>query len=88
MSEPDNWNVDVTQSAEKYVARLDRTQRERFEGILAQLADDPYKLDIKPLKGRAGWRLRFGSYRALFELDIATKSIIVTAVGPRGDVYK
>ena len=43
-------------------------------------------LDIKSLSGRDGYsRLRIGSYRAIYTVDM---EIIVIRVGPRGDVYK
>lgn len=41
--------------------------------------------DVKKLQGRKGYRLRVGSYRAIFEVD--KNEIIVIEVGPRGDVY-
>jgi mRNA interferase RelE/StbE len=43
-------------------------------------------LDIKELSGRENYsRLRIGSYRAIYTLDM---EVIVIRVGPRGDIYK
>lgn len=41
--------------------------------------------NVKQLAGSGGKRLRMGGYRVIFE-ETQT-SIIVTKVGPRGDVY-
>ncbi len=43
-------------------------------------------LDIKPLRGRDGWRLRVGKNRVLFRRRDDT--IIIMVIGPRGDIYK
>jgi mRNA interferase RelE/StbE len=41
--------------------------------------------DVKQLAGSTGKRLRDGDFRAIFEETEA--EIIVTKIGPRGDVY-
>ncbi|WP_438729257.1 type II toxin-antitoxin system RelE family toxin [Parasphingorhabdus sp. DH2-15] len=49
-------------------------------------AGDVSELDIKTLAGREGYlRLRIGTYRAIYTVDM---ELIVIRVGPRGDVYK
>ena len=41
--------------------------------------------DTKALKGSASLRLRVGAFRVIFE--VTADAIIVTKVGPRGDIY-
>jgi mRNA interferase RelE/StbE len=41
--------------------------------------------DVKRLKGRTGCRLRVGDWRVIFIED--AKSLIVVAVGNRGNIY-
>ena len=41
--------------------------------------------NVKALKGSAALRMRVGDYRVVFVEDAA--GIVVTRVGPRGDVY-
>lgn len=45
-------------------------------------------LSIKPLEGFSGFRLRIGSYRAIYELDNAQLIVTVFNIGSRGDIYK
>jgi mRNA interferase RelE/StbE len=45
-------------------------------------------LDVRPMIGRDGFRLRIGRYRALYRLEQDRMVILVLDVGPRGDVYK
>jgi len=61
--------------------------RSAFEGIAAGKQQG---LSIKPLEGLDGFRfrLRIGSYRAIYELDNGALIVTVFNVGSRGDIYK
>lgn len=52
-----------------------------------QYAENPASLgnNVKRLKGRAGWRLRVGDWRVIFDDDGAVLAIL--AIGPRGGIY-
>ena len=69
---------------------MPRQVRGRMERAIHRLAEDPDdgSLDVKPLQGRDGYRLRVGQWRALFQRDDEELTILVVAAGPRGDVYK
>ena len=45
-------------------------------------------IDVTPLRGRPGLRLRVGPWRVIFERDEEARKIDVLRIGPRGDVYK
>ena len=45
-------------------------------------------IDVTPLRGRPGLRLRVGPWRIIFERDEESRIIDVLRIGPRGDVYK
>ena len=60
----------------------------RLKKKLEKIADDPFVLDLKSLRGRTDWRLRVGSWRILLRMDADTKDIVVHDLGPRGDIYK
>jgi mRNA interferase RelE/StbE len=59
--------------------------RQAFE-LLAM--DDDSLLDIKKLEGREGFRLRIGSYRAIYRKLNDVMVIEIIKVGGRGDIYK
>jgi mRNA interferase RelE/StbE len=44
--------------------------------------------DVLKLQGRAGYRLRVGGWRVLFELDHAQRRLLVLAVARRKDIYR
>ena len=65
--------------------RIPARDAERIRAkVAAYAAGDP--ADARPLMGRAGFRLRVGQWRVIFDDDGAM--VAVLRVGPRGDVYK
>jgi mRNA interferase RelE/StbE len=43
---------------------------------------------VTRLRGQAGYRLRVGSWRALFVIDDQRRELTVTAIGPRKNIYR
>lgn len=70
--------------------QLPRKIAEKFRLAFKELAVDPHNTDydIKKLTGREGYRLRIGSYRAIYAIDTGQLVILVVKVGSRGDIYK
>jgi len=61
----------------------------QFVGAFDKLAEDcRIGLNIKPLIGRDGYRLRIGNYRTIYTVDNGQLIILVLDAGPRGDIYK
>jgi mRNA-degrading endonuclease RelE of RelBE toxin-antitoxin system len=44
-------------------------------------------VDLKKLQGRAGYRLRIGDWRVIYELHDDRLVMLVLEVGPRGGIY-
>ncbi len=82
------WRYAVLKPAVRYLERLQPNTQERIIAALELLLIDPSRSDLKPLKGRSGWRLRVGNYRVLLQVDEEAKLFVITGIGPRGDVYK
>ena len=40
------------------------------------------------LTGRAGWRIRVGNYRVIYEIDDVQHTVTILHVGHRRDVYR
>ena len=68
--------------------RLSPDERNRILDALEQLVKDPKNADLRKLQGRAELRLRVGNKRVLLIPDRLQKLMIVTRIGPRGDIYK
>lgn len=84
-----DWDLTISNPAERYLKRLSIENQERIiRALKLLLAADRTLVDIKPLKGRNDWRLRVGDYRVIFIIDNENKVYFVTKIGPRGDVYK
>jgi mRNA interferase RelE/StbE len=84
-----SYHIKWRSSAERDLRRLDKssvpTVIERIEG----LADDPFPPNSIKLKDRGGERrLRVGSVRILYEVDVQARTVIIGAVGGREHFYR
>lgn len=69
MSSSGNWRVLVDPSVLKTVKKLPRHDAERILRMLHSLERDPYRGDVKKLKGEMEvWRQRVGPYRIFYEI--------------------
>ena len=81
-------------SATKVLQRMDRRTRQRIAEALDQLEEDPDRqdLDITPITGAGGFRLRIGGWRVLYDRERAEdeneEEIIIQAIRPRGQAYR
>ncbi len=81
--------VHYKRRALRALAKLPRDVAERFHRGFEQIASGRgQNLDISPLRGRDGYRLRIGKYRAIYQLTDGRVRVIVLDVGARGDIYK
>jgi mRNA interferase RelE/StbE len=83
-----NWEYVFTNPAKKYLKRLTPDNQKRIITALQNLFIEPNSVDFKPLKGRSESRIRVGEYRILVRIEAKNKQIIITQIGPRGDIYK
>lgn len=83
-----SWAVIVPPKVERAIARLPRPEREHLLQAVRQLTRGPFGPHVKRLAGRPEWRLRVGNRRVLFRVDEQARVVVVTRIGPRGDVYK
>ena len=83
------YSVVTSRSADRDIRRLDgRIRRQVFAKILA-LKDNPRPQDVKLLWGHArSYRVHSGDYRILYDINEATKAVLVFRVGHRREVYR
>ena len=85
------WKVELTDTAKKQLARLDKTQAQRITKYLRRvmLLEDPRDAG-KALTGnlRTYWRYRVGDYRVVCEIRENEMSIVAVMVGHRSDIYE
>jgi mRNA interferase RelE/StbE len=87
--DPGPFELRLSRDAERYVERLDTPTRARIINRLNQIASDPFGPITKPLEGHHGMRAaRVGGYRIIFSVDVGTREVLVSDIGPRGQIYR
>ena len=82
--------VRYSRQALRSLMRMPADVRERIVGKITRLAKDPSALagNVKKLRGRAGYRLRVGKWRVIYEWHRGTPVVLaVLEIGPRGQIY-
>jgi mRNA interferase RelE/StbE len=82
------WRLVLLRPARNYLQRLPVRDRDSILDALEALVKDPGAAPVKKLKGRPEWSLRVGPWRVLLMPDPLNRVLVVTLIGPRGDVYK
>ena len=83
------YDVRLVRHAEAYLRRLDARTRERVTRQLERIAGDPYGPFSKQLTNAEGRRsVRVGDIRILYSVDDVERVVLVSAIGPRGHVYR
>ena len=83
------YELRIARQAADYLARLDSVTRRRLLRRLDQIGADPHGPYTKPLINAQGRRAsRVGNYRIVFRVDTSARLVEVSAIGPRGDVYR
>ena len=82
-----NYNIVIEKRAEKELRKLARPIRQRLADAIDSLARDPLPAASKPLVGTAGYRLRVGGYRIIYDIDHRIITVYIIRIGHRRDIY-
>ena len=84
------YELTFKRQAIKALRQMPAREALRIRRELDKLAESPDRRDsdIRPLRGRPGFRLRVGEARIIFERDDGTRVIDVLRIAPRGQAYK
>lgn len=77
-----------TKAAEKELVNIDKTISHRILEKTLQLQDNPYGLGSQKLEGGKGYRIRLGDYRVIYTIDKDSKTVIITKIGHRKEIYR
>jgi mRNA interferase RelE/StbE len=83
------WIVDFTPGSERDLLRLQTTSRMRVARAIVKLRDDPFPRGREKLQGRGSlWRIRVGDFRVIYEVDESSRSLTITRIRDRKEVYR
>ena len=77
------WTVELAHAAERQFQRLPRTIQQRITRAIDELEADPFKGDVRPLRGRqwrGRYRKRVGRYRIIFIPHRNTRTVEISAI--------
>lgn len=82
------YEVEISPSARKSLAKIQKKDRLRIEGAIELLRSNPYPPAAIKLTERSEYRVRVGSYRVVYDIVKGRLVILVLTVGHRKDVYR
>lgn len=82
------YTVSILRCAQKELQRLPQEDYARVREAMRALVHNPRPAGCLALTGRAGWRIRVGDYRVIYEIDDAQHTVTILHVGHRRDVYR
>ena len=84
-----NYRLIIKPSAEKQLRQLPKSLQIRIVEKLSHLQSDPRPPGAVKLAGAsAAWRIRSGNYRVVYEIDDSARTLFVTIIAHRRDVYR
>jgi mRNA interferase RelE/StbE len=81
------WRIELGRRAEHELAELPDAVMRRIVNKLDLLAEHPFPRGVKKLEG-GGYRIRIGDYRVLYDVRSADRTVVISAIGHRRDVYR
>jgi mRNA interferase RelE/StbE len=83
------YQLTFTKRAEKALLAMPRGTARVIRDKLRLLAANPYapNNNATRLQGRAGYRLRIGDWRVIYDIVEGDLVILVLDIGPRGGIY-
>ncbi|MCE2453560.1 MAG: type II toxin-antitoxin system RelE/ParE family toxin [Nitrospinae bacterium] len=84
------YKLTFKRQAIKALRKMSAREALHIRRELDELAESPDRRDsdVRPLRGRSGFRLRIGEMRIIFERDDDARIIDVLRIAPRGQAYR
>jgi mRNA interferase RelE/StbE len=84
-----DYAIKIKPSARKELDALDDSVFLRIDRKIGSLALDPRPAGSKKLRGyKDYWRVRVGDWRVVYEIDDPRKTVTITRVAHRREVYE
>ncbi|MBN1450127.1 MAG: type II toxin-antitoxin system RelE/ParE family toxin [Anaerolineales bacterium] len=82
------YQVELRRQAYKDLESIPADYARLIAKHIDSLEDDPRSNDSKKLKGDAGFSLRVGTYRVLYDIDDKARTVTIYRVKHRREVYR
>ena len=80
------YSIEWKENALRNLEKLDKSITSRIVKNIEEMQEDPFKKDVRRLKGSSLFRLRVGDYRVIFEIQNTT--ITIMKIGYRQHIYE
>ena len=75
------WNLQLAGPAQRDFQKLPQKDQGRVRTALIAMQENPFRGDIKRLKGQpTAWRRRVGNYRIVYDLHAEAQLIVVAGI--------
>lgn len=81
------YEVIFDEEAIEFLNKLPKDVKERIYNKVISTKENPFHF-FERLTGRTDYKLRIGDYRAIADIDSGNKTIKVTTIGHRKNIYK
>ncbi len=82
------YRLRITRRAYGELRKLPPAVTRRIQEAISDLADNPRPSGCIKLYGDAGWRIRVGDWRVIYDVDDEAQTVTVLRAGHRRDVYR
>jgi mRNA interferase RelE/StbE len=82
------YQVELRRQAYKDLENIPNDYTRLIAQHIDSLEDNPRPNDSKKLKGDAGFSLRVGTYRVLYDINDKTKVVTIYCIKHRREVYR
>jgi mRNA interferase RelE/StbE len=83
-----SYTIAIQRRAQKELSQLPSGAYEQARDAIRALTHNPRPMGCQKLTARAGWRIRVGDFRVIYEIDDKKQTILVLHIGHRRDIYR
>ena len=82
------YRIELRPAAIRALKKIHPEDKERVQGAIALLRQDPRPPKAIALSGRPGYRVRVGDYRIIYTIQDDVLLVVVVNLGHRRDIYQ
>ncbi|GGI00181.1 type II toxin-antitoxin system RelE/ParE family toxin [Arthrobacter liuii] len=82
------YRIELRPAAIRALKKIHPEDKERIQGAIALLGQDPRPPKAIALSGRPGYRVRVGDYRIIYTIQDDVLLVVVVNLGHRRDIYQ